>query len=209
LDVLTHERIVNAYHRLLESFGAPGEKDGPDGDLPLGRPTEAELMNRAIEDANRNPLVGTTELRAALELAGLDQRLAETREMNIVTLLRARHVSWREIAHHRGLQSSQAAKQRYDRLARQPEVVVYAFRAAEKAGAPWHGDPDALPDGQYETGTIDFNPPSPRPFSGLTLEVRYGAVAAEIMPPYLRAYARVNGRQVAVTSAVQQELFGG
>lgn len=207
--MLTHERIVNAYRRLLESFGGQGETAVPDGDAALGQPTEAELMNRAIEDASRNPSVGTTDLRAALELAALDQRLAETREMNIVTLLRAREVSWREIAHHRGLQSAQAAKQRYDRLARQPEVVVYAFRAAGKADGPWHGDPDALPDGGYETGTLDFNPPSPRPFSGLTLEVRYGTVAAEIMPPYLRAYAKVNGRQVAVTSAVQLELFGG
>ena len=156
-----------------------------------------------------NPSVSTADLRSALELARLDQRLAETMEMRILTLLRARQVSWREIAHHRGLQSAQAAKQRYDRLVRQPEVVVYAFRAAGKADALWHGDPDALPDGQYETGTLDFNPPSPRPFSGLALEVRYGTVRAEMMPPCLHAYARVNGRQVAVTSAVQQELFGG
>lgn len=166
-------------------------------------------MNRAIDDASRNPSVSTADLRSALELARLDQRLAETREMRILTLLRARQVSWREIAHHRGLQSAQAAKQRYDRLVRQPEVVVYAFRAAGKADALWHGDPDALPDGQYETGTLDFNPPSPRPFSGLALEVRYGTVRAEMMPPCLHAYAWVNGRQVAVTSAVQQELFGG
>ena len=34
--------------------------------------------------------------------------------------------------------------------------------------------PDALPAGQYETGTIDFNPAAQRPYSGCTLELRKG-----------------------------------
>jgi hypothetical protein len=118
-------------------------------------------------------------------------------------------VSWREIAHHRGLQSAQAAKQRYERLARQPGVRIYAFRAADGKGAPWHGDPDALSAGQFETGQIDFNPAAQRPYSGRTLELRYGPADIPVMEPYLRAYALVNGRRIAVTEAVQIELFGG
>lgn len=208
MTVITQQRITAAYQRLLDRFGAPGEKTAPLRGAPLRLPTEADLMNRAIDDAGDSS-AGTTDLRAALELAGVDQRNAETREINVVAHLRERGVSWREIAHHRGLQSAQAAKQRYERLARQPEIVIYAFRAADETGAPWHGAPDALPDGQYETGTIDFNPAAPRPYSGRTLELRYGPAEFPVMEPHLRAYALVNSRRVAATADVQTELFGG
>jgi hypothetical protein len=204
----TNEMITRAYHRLLEHLGRDNEKAMLDcGEPPLGLPSEAELMRRAEEEAH-DPAVGTTYLRAALELAGLDQRLAETREINIVARLRERGVPWREIAQHRGLQSAQAAQQRYERLTRLPDVMIYAFRAADEKDAPWHGDPDALPAGQFETGMIDFNPAAPRPFSGRTLELRYGPVEAEAMASHLRTYALVNGRRIAPTAAVQIELFG-
>ena len=168
-------------------------------------------MGRAVREAVEDPAVGTANLRAALELAAQDQSHAEGRERNVVSLLRARGVAWREIAYHRGLRSAQAAQQRYERLTQNeaPEVVIYAFREAGRADAPWHGDPDALPDGRFRTGSIDFNPAMPRPFSGCTLELRYGPVAADIMPAYLRAYALVNGRRIAPTAAIQNELFGG
>ena len=58
------------------------------------------------------------------------------------------------------------------------------------------------------TGRIDFNPAVPRPYSGRTLELRYGLVEAEVAPSYLRAYAHVNGRRIPATAAVQRELFG-
>jgi hypothetical protein len=45
--------------------------------------------------------------------------------------------------------------------------------------------------------------------SGRKLELRYGPVDAEPMPPHLRAYALVNGRRIAPTAVVQKELFGG
>lgn len=206
--MITEQRITAAYHRLLDRFGSPDEKNALSRNAPLERPTEADLMNRALDDASSSS-AGTTDLRAALELAGLDQRNAETREINVIARLRERGVSWREIAHHRGLQSAQAAQQRYERLARQPDAVIYAFRAADEGGAPWHGAPDALPAGQYETGTIDFNPASQRPYSGRTLELRYGPVDFPVMEPHMRAYALVNGRRVAATADVQIELFGG
>ncbi len=58
------------------------------------------------------------------------------------------------------------------------------------------------------TGRIDFNPAIPRPYSGRTLELRYGPVEAEVAPAYLRAYVLVNGRRIPATAAVQQKLFG-
>jgi hypothetical protein len=206
--VITQQRITAAYQRLIDRFGTAGEKSAQNRRAPLERPTEAALINRAVDDA-KNPSAGTTDLRAALELAGLDQRNAETREINVIARLRERGVSWREIAHHRGLQTAQAAQQRYERLTRPPEAVIYAFRAADEPGAPWHGAPDALPAGQYLTGTIDFNPAAPRPYSGRTLELRYGPVGIPVMEPHLRAYALVNGRRVATSAAVQIALFGG
>jgi hypothetical protein len=66
-----------------------------------------------------------------------------------------------------------------------------------------------LPSGEYETGTIYFNPAQSRPFSGHLLELRYDPVDEECEPSYLRAYGAVNNRRVAATSAVQKELFGG
>jgi hypothetical protein len=206
--VITQQRITAAYQRLLDRFGTSNEKNAAERGAPLERPTEADLINRAVDEA-KNPAVGATELRAALELVGLDQRNAETREINVVNRLRERGVSWREIAHHRGLQSPQAAKQRYERLARQPDFVIYAFRAADESGAPWHGAPHELPSGHYESGIIDFNPAEQRPYSGRRLELRYGPVDLPVMEPHMRAYALVNGRRLAATEAVQIELFGG
>jgi hypothetical protein len=202
------DMITRAFHRLLERLGTDKERTALERNEPLQLPSEADLMRRAADEAARDPSAGTTNLRAALELAALDQRLAETREINLVTLLRQRGVPWREIAQHRGLQSAQAAQQRYRRLTEPPEDMIYAFRAADEKDAPWHGDHDALPDGQFRTGRIDFNPAMPRPYSGRTLELRYGPVEAEAAPAYLRAYAHVNGRRIPATAALQQELFG-
>lgn len=109
--MITQQRMAAAYQRLLDRFGTLSEKNALNFGAPLERPTEADLIDRAIDDA-KNPSAGTTDLRAALELAGLDQRNAQTREINVVARLRERGVSWREIAHHRGLQSAQAAQQR-------------------------------------------------------------------------------------------------
>jgi hypothetical protein len=95
------------------------------------------------------------------------------------------------------------------RLARTPDTLIYAFRVAGEKGEQWHGQAGALPSGEYETGLIEFNPAWPGPFTGQALEVRYGPVDDEFMPPYLRAYALVNNRRVAATAAVQQILFGG
>lgn len=208
--MISNQRVTTAYHRLLEHFGDSAERAATDKDMPLDQPSEAVLMHRAVADAFANPEAPTTYLRAALELAALDQYLAESRERNVVTELRRRDVSWSDIAYHRGLRSAQAAQQRYERQRRveDPEVVVYAFRDADVADAPWYGAPDALRPEEFQVGYLDFNPREQRPFSGKRLELRLGPAAAELMPPYLRAYPIVNGRAYPMTKAVQIELFG-
>src|SRR5271163_3184913 len=106
---MQQHRIIGAYDRLLGMFGTEAEQGSRTPGAP--RPSEADLMNRAIDDAATRQDASTNFLRAALELAGLDQRNAETREVNLIAALRARGVSWKDIAHHRGLQSAQAVQQ--------------------------------------------------------------------------------------------------
>ena len=144
-----------------------------------------------------------------MSLLAIDRWEAESREASLIALARRRGLPWREIALHLGLDSGQAAQQRAERLTRPPATLIYAFRAADDDGAPWHGNPDALPPGEYEIGTIFFHPARPGPFSGRLLELRYGPVDDQCEPSYLRAYATVNNRRVAATTAVQKELFGG
>ena len=202
---MTSEMIATAQQRLVGRFGTLAERR-----TPLQPPQPADLIQRVVAAAaSGEPVADITDLTAALELVAADQWAAESRELNLITLLRKRGVSWRSIAWHRGFDSAQAAQQRCQRLARTPDTLIYAFRVAGEEGEQWHGQAGALPSGEYETGLIEFNPARPGPFTGRALEVRYGPVDDEFMPPYLRAYALVNNRRVAATAAVQQILFGG
>ena len=75
--------------------------------------------------------------------------------------------------------------------------------------APWHGEVDSLAGGDFETGVIDFYPAQPGPYSGRTLEVRYGDVGDDGLEPYLRAFAMVNNRRIGTRRDIRYELFGG
>lgn len=206
--VIDNSKVTEAYWRLLARFGTDNEKTALERNDPLALPPEGVLMDRVVDAVARDRSADVSDLLTALQLAGRDQDNAVSREARLVGHLRARGVPWRTIAGHRGLRSAQAAQQRYQRQTGQPDLI-YAFRAAGEDGAPWHGEPDLLPHGEYETGYLDFQPAAPRPMSGKQLELRYGPVDAEVMPAYLRTYALVNGRRIAPTAAVQIELFGG
>jgi hypothetical protein len=206
--MISSQTVTAAYHRLLERLGTEDEKTAIERNDPLALPSEATLMDRAVDAAAKDPSSDIGDLLAALQLAGRDQENAVSREARVVGFLRARGVPWQTIAGHRGLRSAQAAQQRYQRQTERPDLI-YAFRPAEEDDAPWHGEPDLLPAGQYEAGFIDFQPATPRPLSGRKLELRYGPADTEVMPAYLRTYALLNGRRIAATAAVQLELFGG
>jgi hypothetical protein len=221
---LTPAGITAAYNRLLAARGTDAEQSAFGRDRPAELPTEAELIARAVEHDIKNPADDPADLLAALQLTTQDQANAQSREVNVVSRLRAKGVPWRVIAQYRGLDSAQAAQQRYDRITRrsprasQPgapgamlvaETLIYAFRIAGEPEAPWFGDPDLLPEGQYATELFPFLPAVPRPpFSGRTLEVRYGPVEAEVLPGYLRAIPQIGNRRIAMTAAVQEALFG-
>jgi hypothetical protein len=224
-DVLDRRAITEAYHRLLELRGEPAEKSAIARDMPRELPSEADLIMRTVQEDIKNPATDPAELLAALQLTAQDQSLAEGRELNVVSRLRAKGVAWRVIAQYRGLESAQAAKQRYDRIQRRSapttdqdryglatmsvtDVMVYAFRIAGDDGAAWHGEPDLLPAGQYIESAFPFMPDTLHPpFSGRTLIVRYGLVSSEVLPGYLRACPLIDNRRIPMTAATQEVLF--
>jgi hypothetical protein len=206
VGVNRNEMITLAHRRLTDRFGTPQERREPG--VP---PSAGTLIQRVLKAApsSSSSAAADVDLRAAVALLPIDRWEAESREVDLIALARKRGLSWREIAAHLGLDSGQAAQQRAERLTSPPATLIYAFRAADEDGAPWRGNPDALPAGEYETGTIFFHPARPGPFSGRLLELRYGPVDDRCEPSYLRAHATVNNRRVAATAAVQKELFGG
>jgi transcriptional regulator with XRE-family HTH domain len=92
--------------------------------------------------------------------------------------------------------------------ARPRPSLIYAFRVIGDQPGRWYGQPGALPEGSYQTGTIDFNPgTNPSPYAGSTLEVRYGPAPDDGLPAYLQGYTTVNGLRIRPTALVQEELF--
>lgn len=88
--------------------------------------------------------------------------------------------------------------------------AAYAF--TDTSTGQLHG-PDALPAGDYSVGTLEFNPASPSPFAGRTLEVRYGpwASTAEVNVYVLHLADPGGGRDVVVrdTHELHAILFPG
>ena len=201
-------RVADASHHLLTRFGGYDRaEEEARRKLP---PDAAVLIQRVIKAAaSPQPTADSADLRCALALVASDRWAADSREINLVELARRRGMSWRDIGWSLGLDSAQAAQKRFQKLTQEPEILVYAFRLAGEKDAAWHGKPDLLRNGRFESGTLDFNPARPGPFRGRTLEFRYGPVHEECPPPYMRAYALLNNRRVALTTALQNELFTG
>jgi hypothetical protein len=88
---------------------------------------------------------------------------------------------------------------------RPPAGVIYAFRTADDPST-WYGPLDALPAGEFETGTLDFQPVAPNRFTG-QLEVRYGPVDDDVLPSFY-AFTTVDGKRVRPTTEVHGLLFG-
>jgi hypothetical protein len=195
--------IGHALERLIDRHGTHQDRLNPQNVVL------AELINSTVAAGLHDDSPDALEdLRAALSLVAPDQQAADSREVNVIELLRRRGVSWREIAWRRGLGSAQRAQQRFQQLTRRPTILIYAFRVVGEEGTPWHGEVDALATDGYETGQINFMPTRTGPYSGRTLEVRYGDIGDDGMEPYLRAYAMVNNQRIGLRADVQQELFG-
>ncbi|MFI8192448.1 hypothetical protein ACIF8T_27305 [Streptomyces sp. NPDC085946] len=115
------------------SAGA-GESTG--GRAPARRLAEdAALLERLLtatarqqEDGGRDPDVTADDVAAALGMFA-DMRLSLDRlETQVVIEARRRGMDWRQIAGHQGLNSSQAASQRYQRLVTRLEEIRQGVR---------------------------------------------------------------------------------
>jgi len=155
-------------------------------------PAERAVQAHQLQEATR---ASAAHLRAIIEAAVAELRT----RMSLAQIAELLGVSMQRI--------SQIATGKHG-TARPRPSLVYAFRVLDDQPGPWHGQPDALPKGSYETGTIDFNPgPNPSPYTGSTLEVRYGPVPDDGLPAYLHGYTTVNGMRIRPTAIIQEELF--
>lgn len=74
------------------------------------------------------------------------------------------------------------------------------------------GNRDALPEGQYRTAEMFFNPAdSDLPFAGQRLTVRYGPVSEDSVNPALYAYGTftedAGNKRLRATFEIQNKLF--
>ena len=116
----------------LSALGEPSVDDAP-----VARALQqdvllvARLLAAAADDRHNSgqvPAVTTDEVGAAL---GLFQDLREQLdrlETQVVIEARRRDMEWRQIARHQGLNSSQAASQRYQRLMTRLEEIRQGVR---------------------------------------------------------------------------------
>ncbi len=138
----------------------------------------------------------TTTVRAITDAAVREQRDAGA---SLADIARALGVSVQRV--------SQMATGKHGTGRRNPPLI-YAFRVADDPGDDgWYGEENALPQGQFETGFIDFEPAVRNRFAGHRLQVRYGPVPDDGLPPAMHAYTTVNGRRLRSTEKVQQLLF--
>ena len=91
--------------------------------------------------------------------------------------------------------------------------MIYAFRVLDPGGS-WQGDPDALPEGQYEESICAFEPTTgSSPFAGQTLGFRHGLVPDDGQPAQLRGFTLVGDthsrRPIRLHTQVHVILFPG
>ena len=119
----------DARRRLASLAGTPQAEGAPARSLRR----DAELLGRLLaaadqQDDGREPDVSADDVAAALGLLE-DMRTALDRlEAQVVIEARRRGMDWRQIASHRGLNSSQAASQRYQRLVTRLEEIRQGVR---------------------------------------------------------------------------------
>ncbi|MEU0335611.1 hypothetical protein [Streptomyces sp. NPDC006193] len=105
--------------------GAPAHRVARDAEL-LGGLLAAADRRRAGGDAALD--VGADDIGAALSLFGGLRHQLDRLESQVVMEARRRGMDWRQIARHQGLNSSQAASQRHQRLTTRLEEIRQGVR---------------------------------------------------------------------------------
>lgn len=107
------------------SDGLPAHRVAQDAAL-LGRLLTA--TDRVRAEAGPVPDVTADDIGAALCLVDGLRRQLDRLESQVVMEARRRGMDWRQIAHHQGLNSSQAASQRHQRLTTRLEEIRQGVR---------------------------------------------------------------------------------
>ncbi|MFF8513251.1 hypothetical protein ACF064_34865 [Streptomyces sp. NPDC015492] len=94
---------------------------------------DAALLGRLLADAGQGGGVGERvvsdeDVAAALALFEGMRTALDRLEAQVVIEARRRGMEWRQIASHRGMKSSQAASQRYQRLVTRLEEIRQGIR---------------------------------------------------------------------------------
>ncbi|MGW0632069.1 hypothetical protein [Streptomyces sp. NPDC002758] len=108
-----------------EAVCAPAEQAARDVDL-LGRLVTA--ADRRGSDGGPEPGVTADDVGAALSLFEDLRHQLDRLESRVVMEARRRGMDWRQIASHQGLNSSQAASQRHQRLTTRLEEIRQGVR---------------------------------------------------------------------------------
>lgn len=90
----------------------------------------------------------------------------------------------------------------------QPDVAIYAFQTEN---GTWFGPHDELPDGQYKTAFMPFNPPNPETnrFATQSLRARYGRWSGDVsFHAALVIEPDGTQRRIRVTDEILNMLFG-
>ncbi|AWT41254.1 MULTISPECIES: hypothetical protein [Streptomyces] len=133
---MSHDLHDQARQRLSRLAADPADEESPAGRLRR----DAALVGRLLEAAAREDEIAAvpdqgaahadTEADVAAGLSLLEEmRVAlDQLEAQVVMEARRRGLDWRQIARHRGLNSSQAASQRYQRLVTRLEEMRQGVR---------------------------------------------------------------------------------
>jgi hypothetical protein len=101
--------------------------------------------------------------------------------------------------------ASQMATSKHSGKKRPAPSVIYAVRIAGEE--TWLGQPEALPEGDYQT--VLWHPKTGRGnrFDDADLEVRIGPVEDDLLPSFY-TFTTLAGRRVRPTRAVHELVFG-
>lgn len=131
---MAHDATDEARRRLTALTGTtaacrPASRIASDAALLGGLLTAVGRIPQDDDDgAGREPAVSADDVGAALSLfEGLRLQLDHL-ESSVVMEARRRGMDWREIARHQGLNSSQAASQRHQRLTTRLEEIRRGVR---------------------------------------------------------------------------------
>ncbi|AIJ11157.1 MULTISPECIES: hypothetical protein [Streptomyces] len=126
---------AEAHGRARARLSAVAEDPAGGWDPAIRLAQDAALLGRLLaaaagqrQDSGQCPDVSADEVAAGLSLFEVMRVALDRLETQVVIEARRRGMDWRQIAGHQGLNSSQAASQRYQRLVTRLEEIRQGVR---------------------------------------------------------------------------------